>query len=284
MNMMKKKLTFGLIVGTRAFFNPKLAQQGRKELLEKIESLGYSNVILPENATAHGAIETLADARKCAELFRQKQDDIDGIIVVLPNFGDELGVVQTLALAKLNVPVLVQACNDRLDAVDVQGGRDAFCGKLSVCNNLYQYGIPFTDTLEHTCDIDGDLFGKDIDYFARVCRVVKGLRNARVGAIGAIKGHVAPGDMTYFRISTDDVKGRIKTYLGEGEFTDDPFDMDGGISVCKVPMLRKLLAYMCQNGFEHHVAMTRTHCANALHEAVAKYLKWDIYWHESQEL
>jgi L-fucose isomerase-like protein len=86
--------------------------------------------------------------------------------------------------------------------------------------------------------------------------------------------------MTYFRISTDDLKGKIKTYLGEGEFTNDPFDMDGGIAVCKVSHLRKLLSYICQNGFEHHVAMTRSHCADVLHEAISKYMKWDLYRHE----
>jgi L-fucose isomerase-like protein len=185
MKVMDKKVTFGLIVSTRGFFNPRLAQDGRRQLLDKLQKLGYASVILPETTTPHGAIESLADAKKCAELFQQERDRIDGVIVILPNFGDELGVVQTLDLAKLNVPVLVQACADRLDAVDVSGRRDAFCGKLSVCNNLYQYGIPFTDTQEHTCDIAGDVFGEDLDFFARVCRVVKGLRHARVGAIGA---------------------------------------------------------------------------------------------------
>jgi len=474
MNIMEKKLSFGLIVGTRGFFNPKLAQEGREQLLKKLDSLGYSYVILPEGATPNGAIEKLADARKCAKLFKENREQIDGIIVVLPNFGDELGVVQTLDLAKLNVPVLVQACSDRLDAVDVHSRRDAFCGKLSVCNNLYQYGIPFTDTSEHTCDIDSDIFQRDIDFFARLCRVVKGLQNARIGAIGArpapfqtvrfsekllqhsgitvvpvdlseiiskaqqldnqsrkvqnklsqikdygnipdyikeenilkqarlslviddwmteneldasavqcwtsiqdnygcstclsmslmgekympsacevdvagvismyalllasgnipgfldwnnnygtendkcvcthcsnfpksfmgndieisnldilgetlgrekcfgaIKGHVAAGPMTYFRISTDDPRGKIKACLGEGEFTDDPFDMDGGIAVCKIPRLRTLLAHLCQNGFEHHVAMTRTHCADVVYEAISKYIGWDLYYHE----
>jgi L-fucose isomerase-like protein len=101
----------------------------------------------------------------------------------------------------------------------------------------------------------------------------------RENCFGAVKGHVAAGPMTYFRISTDDRRGKIKGYLGEGHFTDDPFDMDGGIAVCKVPRLRRLLAYMCQNGFEHHVAMTRTHRADVLNEAISKYLGWDLYYH-----
>jgi len=468
-----RKVTFGLIVGTRGFFNPQLAQEGRAQAEAQLKRLGYDRVILPAEATKHGAIETLADAQKCAKLFQSRREDIDGIIVVLPNFGDELGVVQTLGLAKLNVPVLVQACNDRLDAVDVSGRRDAFCGKISVCNNLYQHGIPFTDTMEHTCDLDSKVFAGDLDFFARVCRVVRGLRTTRIGAIGArpaafqtvrfsekllqqagitvvpvdmsdifararalddkasgvkeklsevrtygtipadvspehvlrqarlsvaidqwmaenecdasavqcwtsvqqnygcaaclsmslmgehrmpsacevdvagavsmyalllasgqipgfldwnnnghepdkcvcthcsnfpksfmgrdieispldllgqtlgrercfgaIKGHVAPGEMTFFRVSTDDPTGKIKAYVGQGEFTDDSFGMDGGIAVCKVTRLRRLLAHICQNGFEHHVAVARTHCAEVLQEAVSKYLGWDLYHHE----
>ena len=96
---------------------------------------------------------------------------------------------------------------------------------------------------------------------------------------GAIKGKVAPGPMSFFRISTDDTRGRITSYLGQGEFTNDPYGMDGGIAVCRVRRLRALLAWMCQNGFEHHVAMTREHCADVIYEAVSKYLKWDVYHH-----
>ncbi len=168
MKITDKKMCFGLIVGTRGFFNPQLAQEGRTQVLAKLKALGYGHVILPAEAPCHGAIESYAHAQKCAALFQAHRDEIDGIIVILPNFGDELGIVQTLDLAKLNVPVLVQACNDRLDAVGVFGRRDAFCGKLSVCNNLYQYGIPFTDTSEHTCDIESDTFSQDLDRFAGI--------------------------------------------------------------------------------------------------------------------
>ncbi|MGB8225395.1 MAG: hypothetical protein WCE45_00815, partial [Sedimentisphaerales bacterium] len=185
MKIMQKKITFGLIVATRNIFNAQLAKDGRKQLLKVLDKLGFDYIITPESATPNGAIETLSDAKKCAQLFKQNQDRIDGVLVILPNFGDELGVVQTLDIARLNVPVMIQACDDRLDKVDVKGRRDAFCGKLSVCNNLYQYGIPFTDTSEHTCDIDSKLFENDIDRFAGICRVVKGLKNARIGAIGA---------------------------------------------------------------------------------------------------
>ena len=145
MRFMDKKTTFGLIVGARGFFNALLAAEGRKHLLAKLDELGYDYVIPPEDATPNGVIETLADARVCSDHFKKNADKIDGIIVVLPNFGDELGVVQPIDLAKLNVPVLVQSCDVDLDKLDVAHRRDSFCGKLSVCNNLYQYSIPFTN-------------------------------------------------------------------------------------------------------------------------------------------
>lgn len=470
---MDRDVTFGLIVGTRGFFSAKLATEGRRQLVAKLKKLGYKSVILPEDATPTGAVETLEDARRCAALFNERRDEINGVIVSLPNFGDELGVVNTLHAAKLDVPVLVQAGDDDIDKVDLVNRRDSFCGKLSVCNNLYQYGIPFTDTTYHTSAIDSDAFTKDLEFFAGVCRVVKGLSNARIGVIGTrpgafqtmrisekllqragitvvpvdlseilfaagrlddaaadvkgkvaeireygsvpkdipdvnvakeaklaltleswlsanaidaagvqcwtsiqenygcaacvtmsmcgekllpcaceadvcgvtgmyamslatgnpsalldwnnnygddrdmcvcthcssypksfmggdieisnldvlgealghdrcfggVKGKVAAGPMTFFRVSTDDPRGVIRAYLGEGDFTDDPFDMAGGIAVCRIPKLQKLTKHMCRNGFEHHTGMVRSHCADIIAEAVETYLGWELYYH-----
>lgn len=464
--------TFGVIVSTRGFFPAILAQEGRREILKKLESLGHEAVILSESDTVYGAVETREDARKCAKLFRENRDRIDGIIVILPNFGDEVGVVSAIDMAKLDVPVLVQACDDDMDKMDLAHRRDSFCGKLSVCNNLYQYNIKFTDTTLHTCRIDSDEFTNDIYFFTRVCRVVKGMKNARIGAIGArpgpfqtvrfsekllqaygittcvvdmseiifaalkmqntpevmqrvqeiksygtipsyikeesiikqaklslviekwlkdnecnasaiqcwssiqqnygcaaclamsmmgekgmpsacemditgalsmyalylasgepsgymdwnnnyyedrdkcvnihcsnypksfigkdfeisnldiignsvgfensfgvCKAKIAAGPMTFAKISTDDAKGKIKVYVGEGEFTDDPLDTFGGSAVCKVPDLQGLMKYICKNGFEHHVAMNRSKCAAVLEEALGKYLGWEVYRH-----
>ena len=474
MRIVDKKPCFGLIVGTRGFFNAQLAVGVRAALLETLEKKGYDYVITPQDATPCGAIETREHAKLCADLFKEHADSIDGVIVALPNFGDELGIVQTLELARLDVPVLVQACDDDLDKLSVAERRDAFCGKFSVCNNLYQYGIPFTNTSTHTYPIDSAAFRSDLAYFARVCRVVNGLRHARIGAIGArpaafqtvrysekllqaagitvvpvdlseiifaarslgdddpavkakveevkaygyipphipqahilrqaklsltierwmeenecdasavecwdsiqknygcatcltmammgdrllpsacevdvagavsmyalllasgnppafqdwnnnygddrdkcinthcssfpksfvgagvevsnldvlgntlgpencfgaVKGQAAPGPITFFRISTDDTWGRIKAYLGEGEMTDDPVgNFQGGSAVLRVQGLQALLAYVCKNGFEHHVAVTRDHVASVLNEAIETYLDWDLYYH-----
>lgn len=180
-------MCFGIIIGTRAYFNSELAKDVRKQLLKTLADEGYDYVILPEDATPTGSssIETREDGLKCAELFRQNRDRIDGIIVSLPNFGFEIGIINAISVADLNVPVLVQACDDENDKVELDSRRDAFCGKISVCNNLYQYGIPFTDTTLHTYSIYSELLAKDINKFAGICRVVNGLRHARIGAIGA---------------------------------------------------------------------------------------------------
>ena len=182
----KERMCFGIIIGTRAYFNSELAKDVRKQLLRTLADEGYDYVILPEDATPTGSssIETREDGLKCAELFRQNRDRIDGIIVSLPNFGFEIGIINAISVADLNVPILVQACDDENDKVDLDSRRDAFCGKISVCNNLYQYGIPFTDTTLHTYSIYSELLAKDINKFAGICRVVNGLRHARVGAIG----------------------------------------------------------------------------------------------------
>jgi L-fucose isomerase-like protein len=473
MGIVDRRTTFGLIVGTRGLFSAALAVEGRRRLLSRLDQLGFGSVVLPEQATPTGAIETREDARKCAELFSQRRGEIDGVIVALPNFGDELGVVQTLEMAKLGVPVLVQAEDDEIDKLDTKHRRDGFCGKLSVCSNLYQYGIPFTDTSSHTCATESDVYAQDLARFAATCRVVRGLRGCRIGAIGArpaafqtmrisekllqasgitivtvdlsaifadaqalgddapevktrtedikaygriapgipsapllkqaklslamerwierneidgagvqcwtsvqqnygcgacvsmsmlseklipcgcevdiggvismyalvlatgkaaalldwnnnygddrdmcicthcssyprsfiggeveigtqavlgaslgeescfgaVKGKVAAGPMTFCRISTDDRMGKVRSYVGEGEFTDDPCEMDGGIAVCRIAGLQPLMKFMCANGFEHHGAMVRSHAADAVAEAFETYLGWEVYRH-----
>ena len=180
------KETFGLIIGTRAYFNSELAIDVRKTLLEELDKAGYGYVILDECDTpTGGSMETLEDGKKCAALFRANREDIDGIIVSLPNFGFEIGIINAISRAELNVPVLVQACDDQNDKVDLDSRRDAFCGKISVCNNLYQYGIPFTDTTLHTYSIHSELLMKDINKFAAICRVVRKMTHARIHGLHA---------------------------------------------------------------------------------------------------
>jgi L-fucose isomerase-like protein len=97
---------------------------------------------------------------------------------------------------------------------------------------------------------------------------------------GGINAKAGPGPMTYLRFSTDDFHGRIRGYVGEGEFTDDPFDMLGSIAVCHIPRLQSLMKVICKNGFEHHCAMVRSRCSRVVNEAVTTYLGWDMIVHE----
>lgn len=467
---MKQQVKFGVIVGNRGFFPNHLAESGRALMLDVLAKAGYESACLTPDDTPFGSVETREQAKLCAALFKAEQ--VDGIIVTLPNFGDERGVAETIRLAGLDVPVLIQATPDVAGAMTIKDRRDSFCGKLSVCNNLTQYGIPFSLTTRHTVAPDSPAFAADLEWFAGVCRVVRGLKGARIGAIGArpaafntvrysekilenngisvetvdlseifgrcakladddaavvaklaeidsyisskhvaqaalvkmaklavvldgwiaeaqvdftavqcwtaieeyfgvvpctvmsmlsnklmpsacevdvtgaigmyaltlasgvpaalldwnnnygddpdkcvlfhcsnlptgclkcatmggqeiiggtvgmenaqgtVDGTIKDGAFTYCRVATNDLDGTIETYMGQGEFTPDPLDTFGGTGVATIPDLQGLLQYLCQAGFEHHVAVTHDKVAAVLEEAFSNYLGWDVYHHE----
>ncbi|MGO8948305.1 MAG: L-fucose/L-arabinose isomerase family protein [Ktedonobacterales bacterium] len=470
---LKRPLTLAVIVGNRGFFPDHLAQSGREAILEVLAKRKIQTVIVEAGSTNVGAIESLAEARLCAELFASRRQEIDGVLVTLPNFGDERAIANVLRWSELRVPVLLHAFADDPASMSISDRRDSFCGKMSAANNLRQYGIPFTLTSRHTIDPTSPAFASDLEMFASTCRVVRGLRSARVGALGArpaafntvryseklleqsgisvetldlseafgrihtladdspevtakrasieryantaeipsealvkmakfgvvldqwttgaqldasavqcwtameeyfgvvpctlmsmasnglipsacetdvvgvvamlalqlasgrpsalvdwnnnygddpdkavvfhcsnlpkdifieqvprmeyqaiiagtvgrdntygtITGRVRANPFTYLRASTDDFSGRMKAYVGEGEFTADPLQTFGGYGVVKVPHLQELLRYICQEGFEHHVAINQTRVAEPLEEALSKYLGWQVYQH-----
>ncbi len=179
------KTTLGVIFGNRDFFPDHLVTEARKDIQTLFQELEICPIVVGENDTKLGSVVTYEHAKICADLFKKHQDAIDGILVVLPNFGDEKGIADTIKLSGLKVPILVQAYPDDLEAFDVIRRRDAFCGKISVCNNLGQYGFEYTLTDQHTSSPKSESFQADLKKFVSVCRVVKGLKNARLGAIGA---------------------------------------------------------------------------------------------------
>ncbi len=464
-------ITLGVLLGNRDFFPDALVAEARRDLTKVFKDLSVEPVWLREADSKLGAVETWTDAAKCGELLRTNRRRIDGILVCLPNFGDEKGVADAIRLSELNVPILVQACPDDLDQFGLTRRRDAFCGKISVCNNLRQYGYKFTLTRDHTTAILSDRFREDLVNFFSVCRVVKGMRRVRIGAVGArpnafnttrfseklleaagisvntidlsevfgsaslianedarvkqrveqirayaessaapvesllkmakfaivvddwmaslgltatavqcwssmqknygvnvctvmsmmseqmlpsacevdiagvvsmyalqlangrpsalvdwnnnygddpdkcvffhcgnwakdflpdvrigtapilgtmlgeentvgaLEGRTPAGPMSYGRVSTDDTSGKIRVYLGDGQFTNDPLDTFGTRAVVQVPQLQELMQYICLNGFEHHAAMNASHCAATTAEALGKYLGWDVYLH-----
>ena len=467
--------TLGIIIGNRDFFPDKLVAEARTDLVKLAQEAGFNAVLLDPADTKLGGVETHSDARKCADLFRRHRDEISGVLVVLPNFGDEKGVADTLKLAALDVPVLVQAYPDDLDKLDVIRRRDAFCGKISVCNNLRQAGIAYSLTSQHVIHPFNASFRADLNRFLAVCRVVRGMRKIRIGAVGArpgafntvrysekilerngisvttvdlseILGNAAkleathtrvvgkideikayaqatlvpaaklvqmarlgvvlddfvaanhldataiqcwtslqqnhgcnvctsmsmmsenflpsacevdvtgvltmyamqlassspsalvdwnnnygadadkcvlfhcgnwaksflpdakistapiigtavgeentygalegrtPGSaLTFGRLTTDDTKGVIRAYFGEGELTNDQLVTFGNRAVARVPKLQQLLRYVCREGFEHHVVMNASHSAAVLVEACERYLGWEVYHHEPRE-
>lgn len=180
-----KQTTLAVIVGTRDFFPAEPVLETRRKVLGLLDGMDVDAVILEEDATNMGAVETWEDSKKCAALFRENRDRIDGLLLIMPVFGPERGIADAIKLSELEVPILVQASPDELDKLDVARRGDAFCGKLSVCNNLYQYGYPFSLTQEHTVDPTTEAFEAELKRFVGVCRVVRGLRRARLGAVGA---------------------------------------------------------------------------------------------------
>src|SRR6266513_89355 len=183
--MAAKKMTMGVIVGNRGFFPDHLAKSGREEIIRALESAGMEAVVLSPEQSKYGAVESRQDTRRCADLFKQNRDRIDGVVVTLPNFGEERAIADTLRLADPRVPVLIQATPDDPKKMTIAFRRDSFCGKMSACNNLSQYGIPYSITTLHTESPDSPEFAKDLQWFAAVCRVVNGFRNLRVGLIGS---------------------------------------------------------------------------------------------------
>ena len=175
----------GVIVGNRGFFPGHLCETGREEILRVLREEGIEPVILPASETRYGAVESFEEATRYGRFLREHADEIDGILVTLPNFGDERAVADTLRTAGLDVPVLVHAFADEVSKMGIQFRRDAFCGKMSVCNNLRQYGIRYSLPRLHTSPPDHPSFREDLRWFASVARIVKGLRGARLGAIGA---------------------------------------------------------------------------------------------------
>lgn len=173
----------GLVVGHRHYFPQRIAEQARTGMLAMFASMGIDGVVLAESDSAAGAVETLADARRCADLFIAQRPRIAGVVVTLPDFAEERAIANTLRWAGLDVPVLVHACPD--DFAPGQPRRDAWWGKISACNALRQYRVPFTLTFDHVSAPQSESFRRDLADFAGVCRVVRGLRNLRVGLIGA---------------------------------------------------------------------------------------------------
>jgi len=181
--MDSKKTTFALFVGNRGFFPASLLAEAREELSRILKEWGYEFLMLDADATRYGAVETSREGEIYANFLRENRGRFGGVILCLPNFGDETGAVA--ALKEANVPILIQAYPDNLDKMAPELRRDAFCGKISVMDVFCQYGIKFSALKPHVVSPSSQVFKANVDYFDRVCRVVNGLKHSVLGAIGA---------------------------------------------------------------------------------------------------
>ncbi len=177
------KTTFALFFGNRGFFPGEVVADARKEMIEALEKNGFDYIIMDENLTRYGAVETLEEGKIYNKFLKDNEGKYDGIILCLPNFGDENGA--SAAFKDIKVPVLVQAYPDEFGKMDFSQRRDSLCGKIAMCNVLRQCKIKFSLTKKanvHPLSAD---FAEDLRIFGGVCRVVKNLRSFNIGAIGA---------------------------------------------------------------------------------------------------
>ncbi|MCD6343838.1 MAG: hypothetical protein J7L76_08625, partial [Spirochaetaceae bacterium] len=181
-HLQSEVLQFALYFGNRGFFPEKFISSARRELSKAVNDAGYKELTMPENATRFGAIESVDEGRKYAKWLAE-QKKVDGVILCLPNFGDETGAVA--ALEEAGVPIWIVAYPDKIDSMDFENRRDAYCGKFSVMDVFYQYGIPFTSLPPHVLHPENPKFTEQLHYFASVCRVVNRCRKFTIGAIGA---------------------------------------------------------------------------------------------------
>ncbi len=178
-----KPTTFALFFGNRGFFPGELIADARRDLVAACHAAGYGTLVMEESLTRYGAVETIEEGRLFAKFLEEHRGEYDGVILALPNFGDENGAA--VALRDANVPILVHAFPDEEDRMDFAHRRDAMCGKLAMCNLLRQIGIRYSLTERFCVDPLSEEFRRDLDRFAAVCRVVTGMRRFNIGAIGA---------------------------------------------------------------------------------------------------
>lgn len=176
-------MTFALFFANRGFFPGELIDESRDELCNTLREKGYDYICMDGGKTRFDAVETPEEGKIYAEFLEENKGKYDGIIVSLPNFGDENGAV--VALRGADVPILVQAFPDEIGLMDFTHRRDAMCGKFAMCNVLRQAKIPFTLTKDFVVSPSSESFKSDLDRFASICRIANGMKNFNVGMIGA---------------------------------------------------------------------------------------------------
>jgi L-fucose isomerase-like protein len=176
-------LTFALYFGNRGFFPESLQASARKEMIDAVAKAGHKSIALDPKATRFGAVEGNAEGARYAAFLKENEGRYDGVIIVLPNFGDENGAIA--GLRDCGVPILIQAYPDEIGKMDFQQRRDSYCGKFSIMDVFCQFGLPFSAIGSHVSHPSSKEFASTLDEFAAVCRIVKRMRRVSIGALGA---------------------------------------------------------------------------------------------------
>ncbi|MDY6094091.1 MAG: hypothetical protein SPI58_03510 [Candidatus Enteromonas sp.] len=176
-------MRFALCFCNRGFMPGELILGARKDMAEALTKAGHEYLMMDENATRYGGVETRDEGRLYHDWLKSHEGEYDGVIFSLPIFADENGAVE--ALKDAGVPILIQAYPDEIGKMDFAHRRDAYCGKFSVTDVFTQYGIPFTVLKPHVVHPLSEAFQDNLREFAAICRVVGGMKRFTVGCIGA---------------------------------------------------------------------------------------------------
>lgn len=178
-----RKLTFALFFANRGFFPAESIGRAREEMEKAVTDLGFEYIEMESTLTRFGAVETQEEGFRYANFLKEHEGGYDGVIMCLPNFGDENGALK--AMHDCRTPILLQAYPDEAGAMDFNHRRDAFCGKISIADTFRQAGIRFTVFPPHTCRPDSEAFRTQLATFAQVCAIVRKMRDFNIGAFGA---------------------------------------------------------------------------------------------------
>ncbi len=176
-------MKFALYFGNRGFMPAELIESAREDMIKAVLDAGHEVLVMDKNATRYGAVETRDEGILYHDWLKSHEGEYDGVILCMPIFIDENGAVA--ALQDAGVPILMQAYPDEIGKMDFKHRRDAFCGKFSVTDVFYQYRIPFTALKPHVVHPLSEEFRENLDEFAAICRVVKGMKRFNLGCIGA---------------------------------------------------------------------------------------------------
>ena len=176
-------MKFALYFGNRGFFPGELVASARAEMINAVEKSGNTYIAMNETSTKYGAIEGIEAGEKYAAFLKENEDNYDGVIMCLPNFSDENGAIA--ALKNCKKPILIQAYPDEIGKMGFELRRDAFCGKFSIMDVFYQYGVKYTTFKPHVCKPNSEEFASQLNKFSRICNTVNKMQNFSIGAIGA---------------------------------------------------------------------------------------------------